>query len=136
MDSVLTQARDPKLDSNQARIVRIPVRWRAALAGGNLKRQGRSVNIAAGGMAMHCEHNLPVGWTGALFLEVPPQTPIAQGGVVQFLQLEVRVIYAVHDGASRCFRLGLQFTDADKTVENRLIDELIKRYPSQARALR
>ncbi|GGP27678.1 PilZ domain-containing protein [Silvimonas amylolytica] len=136
MDSVLAYARDPNLDSNQKRIVRVPVRWRAALVGGNLKRHGRSVNIAAGGMAMHCEHNLPVGWTGELFLEVPPQMPVAQGGVMQFLQLEVRVIYAVHDGASQCFRLGLQFTDTDKAAETRLIDELVKRYPSQARALR
>ncbi|GGP23436.1 PilZ domain-containing protein [Silvimonas iriomotensis] len=136
MDSVLAYARDPNLDSNQKRIVRLPVRWRAALVGGNLTRHGRSVNIAAGGMAMHCEHNLPVGWTGNLFLEVPPQTTIAEGGVVQFLQLQVRVIYAVHDGASRSFRLGLQFIDTDKTAENHLVDELVKRYPSQARALR
>ncbi|MBB5192999.1 hypothetical protein HNQ50_003753 [Silvimonas terrae] len=136
MDSVLNYNRDPDFESAQKRGVRIPARWRVVVIGAGQKRAGRSVNVAPSGVALHCEHTLPIGWSGDVFLEVPSQTPAAQGGMPLVLRFPAKVAYAVHDSASRCFRIGMQFADVDKDTEAKLIDELIKRYPSQARSLR
>lgn len=134
MDSVASYSSSPEIDQNRA--ARCPARWRVALIEGARKHLGRTVNVSLSGISLHGEYTLPPGSVSTLYLEIPPQVSAALGGRPLVLQFKARVVHTVHDATARCFRIGMEFVDVDRAVEAQLVDELTRRYPVYARAMR
>ncbi|MDR3429659.1 MULTISPECIES: PilZ domain-containing protein [Silvimonas] len=134
MDAVSSYSRSPELD--QGRAASCPARWRVAVLEESRKHLGRTVNVSLFGISVHGEHTMQPGSFNELYLEIPPQVPAAMGGQPLVLRFKARVIHTVHDSAARCFRIGMEFVDVDRAVETQLADELVRRYPAYARAIR
>lgn len=110
---------------------RFRVQWHAAASfDGHHVFAGYTKDLSIKGATLYLDHNPEKAKSVSLRIQVPP---LSEGAPPHVVDVEGRVVYAIHDSEEQLFRAGIHFNRFIKDSDRDFLESRLQSYP-QTRA--
>lgn len=106
---------------------RFRVQWHAAVSfDGHHVFEAYTKDLSIKGATLYLDHNPEKTRSVSLRIQVPP---LAEGASPHIVDIEGRVVYAIHDSDALLFRAGIQFGRFISEADRDFLESRLKTYP-------